>query len=290
MPLITLQEALSQAVGERYAVGSFNVTNHDFVEAVMAAAEERNVPVIISVAEVHLRYLNLEHFIPYVKQRISHSPVPAVLHLDHGTKKETLVQALHYGFSSLMFDGSMLSLEENTRQTREIVEMAHMAGVSVEAELGHVSGGEGNFEGGSRADTSLYTDPSQAEAFVRDTGVDALAVAIGTVHGPYLDEPDLDLARLEAIRERTAVPLVLHGGSGLSDRDFREAIARGINKVNFYTDSALKAVEAVQERLRQSSALTYPDLAGAARSEIRANTLRQIELFGTKPLPGPGEE
>ncbi len=284
MPLMTLRDVLEPAVPQRYAVGSFNVTNHDFVEGVLAAAEETGTPVILSVAEVHFRYLDLGRFVPYLKQRIAQSPVPVVLHLDHGTKKETLVKAIHWGFSSVMFDGSTLEWDDNIAQTRELADLAHMAGVSIEAELGHVAGGEGDFEGGSEVDTGRYTDPEQAAEFVHLTGVDALAVAVGTVHGPYRQTPELDLPRLAAIRQNTTVPLVLHGGSGLTEADFQAAIARGINKVNFYTENALLAVEAVKEALAAGRPMTYPDLTAVGRGAITANTKRQIAVFGTQPM------
>ncbi len=284
MPLVTLRDVLEPAVPQRYAVGSFNVTNHDFVEGVLAAAEEEGTPVILSVAEVHFRYLDLERFVPYLHQRIALSPVPVVLHLDHGTKKETLVKAMHWGFSSVMFDGSTLEWADNVAQTRELADLAHMAGISIEAELGHVAGGEGDFEGGSEVDIGKYTDPAQAAEFVELTQVDALAVAVGTVHGPYRQTPELDLHRLEAIRQNTSVPLVLHGGSGLTAADFQAAVARGINKVNFYTENALVAVDAVKEALAQGRPMTYPDVTAVGRKAITVNTKRQISVFGTKPM------
>ena len=284
MPLVTLNDVLEPAVPRRCAVGSFNVTNHDFVEAVLDAAEESNAPVILSIAEVHFRYLDLPRFVPYVLQRIAQSPVPVVLHLDHGTKKDTLLKAIHWGFSSLMFDGSTLEWDENIAQTKELADLAHMAGVSMEAELGHVGGGEGNFEGGSDVDTGKYTDPDQAAEFVQLTGVDALAVAIGTVHGPYRQTPELDLPRLDAIRQRTSVPLVLHGGSGLTDQDFRNAVERGINKVNFYTENTLLAVDAVKEALAAGKPMTYPDVTNYARRAITVSTKKQIAVFGSAAL------
>jgi two-component system response regulator AtoC len=209
MSLVSLKSILEPGVDKYYAVGAFNVTNHLLFESVLKAAESKNKPVIISIAEVHFKYLDLDNFIPYIKDRINLSQVPVVLHLDHGLSFETVMKAIHWGFSSVMIDASSLSLEENIKLTKKVVEAAHSADVSVEAELGHVAGGEGDIKNGTEVDKNTYTKVEDANYFVQETGIDALAVAVGTVHGLYKGKPDLDLKRLAKIRDELEIPLVL---------------------------------------------------------------------------------
>ncbi len=285
MALVNLKEVLISAAENKYAVGSFNVTNHLLLEAVLKAAEEKNSPVIISVAEVHFKYLDLENFIPYLKNRIGASKVPVVLNLDHGLSFQTVMRAIHWGFSSVMIDASSLPLEENISLTKKVVEAAHAAGVSVEAELGHVAGGEGNIKDGTEVDKNTYTKVKDANYFVTETGIDALAVAVGTVHGLYKGEPELDLERLANIRKELEIPLVLHGGSGLTDQDFTNAINNGINKINFYTGNSLLGVEAIKNHLDKEKGITsLPDLTNSAFEEIKDNVKKYIGLFANNKL------
>lgn len=281
MALVTLKEILRGSVQGRYAVGSFNVANHGMVEAILAASEELGTPVILSIAEVHFRYLDLDKFVSYALHRIEEVSTPVALHLDHGLSMETIKRGLDLGFSSVMIDASQQPYEENVRITRSVVELAKPYGVSVEAELGFVGGGEGNLVEGSVANPSDFTDPELVADFVEKTGVDALAVAIGTVHGPYKGQPALDLELLREIRGRTTIPLVLHGGSGLSDQDFRNVVANGINKVNFYTHFSLAAAAKVAELIKGGKPLGYPDLTTAAEQEIKSIVAHQIGVFGT---------
>ncbi|NMB21685.1 MAG: class II fructose-bisphosphate aldolase [Firmicutes bacterium] len=281
MAIVSLREVLQDAMVKRYAVGSFNAADHSMAEAILEVSEERNVPVILSVAEVHFRYLNLERFIPYLRQRIETMATPVVLHLDHGLSLDTIVRGLDLGFSSVMIDASSLPYEENVALTSKVVELARGFGASVEAELGHVGGGEGNLTDGTEADPSMFTDPKQAAAFVRATGVDALAVAIGTVHGPYKGDPQLDLDLLKEIRSLVDVPLVLHGGSGLSRGHFQSAIANGITKINYFTEGSLAAVEEVRRVLATGTPIGYPDLIGVAKRRVKEIISEQIEIFGT---------
>lgn len=281
MPLVSARYVLDKAKENGFAVGSFNVANHQFVEGILGAAEELQVPVILSVAEVHFRYLDLTRFISYVHDRIRLSPVPVVLHLDHGTKISTIIKAIHLGFSSVMFDGSSLGYGDNVENTRRVVDIASAAGVSVEAELGSVLGGEGNLSDGTSADPSGFTNPEEAKAFVAETGVDSLAIAIGTVHGPYKGKPQLDVERLREIRRIVDIPLVLHGGSGLSDDDFRTVIASGISKVNFFTENSQTALASVKALLAENTALGFPDITLAAQKSISEKTKHQIAVFGT---------
>lgn len=284
---MSLEEVLKPAVRERWAVGAFNIASHDMAEGVVQAAEAAGLPVIVNVAEVHFPVLEMEEFIHYLRGRMSRSPVPLVLHLDHGHSFSGIMQAIHYGFSSVMLDASKLSYADNAAQTREIVRIAHAAGVSVEAELGHVGGLEGDRRAAQAVDETAFTDPEEAERFVAETGVDALAVAVGTVHGIYQGEPQLDFRRIAALRERLTVPLVLHGGTGLSAGDFRQAVAAGINKINYYTGLYGPAVQAVQRALEAE--VGYPELctlSQAARAAVKHAVAEQIEVFGTRPLTG----
>lgn len=285
MPLLTLKEALQFSVDQRYAVGAFNIANYVMAEGVIRAAEEKGLPVIINIAEVHFQILDMDNFMHYLLDRVHRSPAPMVIHLDHGYTYENIIKAIHYGFTSVMFDGSKLPYKENVARTREIVRIAHAAGVSVEAELGHVAGLEGEPGRANEADTSVFTEPEEAERFVKETEIDALAVSIGTVHGVYKDEPRLDFARLKEIRKRVDIPLVLHGGTGLSREDFRKVIASGINKINFFTGNSVSAVEAVRKELSDKERyIDLPELILIAQRKVKEVTMEQMEIFGTRPL------
>lgn len=192
MPLISLADGLAHARQHRYALGAFNVLDTHFLRALFAAAKQERSPFIINIAEVHFKYVSLESLVEAVKYEAARHAIPVVLNLDHGLHFDAVVRALRLGFSSVMFDGSTLSYEENIRQTREVVKMCHAVGVSVEAELGAVGGDEGGALYG-HADEAYFTDPQLAREFVDSTGIDALAVAIGNAHGKYKGEPKLDL-------------------------------------------------------------------------------------------------
>lgn len=230
--LVNLNEVLFDAQKNHYGVGLFNTTDTDMLQAVIEAAEELRSPVIIGTAEVLLPYGELSLISPSIVAAAKKASVPVVVHYDHGLTFERCIEALKLGFSSVMFDGSADSVEENLRATAEMVRIAHAMGATVEGEIGHVG----------QADTSdnevedMYTTPEEAKAFVEATGVDALAIAIGTAHGAYKTKPRLDIGRLQQIRSVLDTPLVLHGGSGLSDDDFRSTIKNGIAKVNIFTD------------------------------------------------------
>mgnify|MGYP000851229548 CR=1 FL=1 len=284
MPIVTLRDILPLAQTKGCAVGSFNAADVSMADAILDTCVQENVPVILSLAEVHYRYFDLADFLTYLRAKAAKLPIPVVLHLDHGTSLGVIRQGLELGFSSVMIDGSALPYEENVALTKAAVKEAACFGASVEAELGHVAGGEGNLVEGTAANPADFTDPEQAARFVAETGVDALAVAIGTVHGPYQGKPHLELELLAKIRAAVSVPLVLHGGSGLSPDDFHQAIARGIAKVNFFTENSLAAVQAIQELLAQGRPVGYPDLITAAQARVREVVARQIEIFGTRKM------
>ena len=284
MALVTLKEVLKKAVPEKYAVGSFNAADHSVAEAILEVSENLGLPVILGVAEAHFRYVHLESFVPFLRKRIEGLRTPVVLHLDHGLSLDSIRRGLDVGFSSVMIDASSLPYEENASLTRQVVELAQKYGASVEAELGHVAGGEGDLTDGTEPDPNVYTDPEQASSFVEDTGVHALAVAIGTVHGPYKGTPHLDLDLLAEIRSKVEISLVLHGGSGLSKDDFQNAIAKGINKINFFTECSLEAVQAARAVLATGTPMSYPDLIATTKSRVREVVAKQIQIFGTRPL------
>ena len=215
-------------------MGMFDVHHSDMAEAVLEAAEERKAPVILALAEVHaVQPGQLTAVGSMLVRAAERAGVPVAVHLDHAVSVETAVRAMELGFSSVMYDGSALSLEENLENTAKTVRLAGAFGASVEAELGHVGGEEGNSDGSGG---SVYTKPEDAAYFAEMTGADALAVSIGTVHGRYREKPNLNIPLLEEIHRRVSIPLVLHGGSGLSDQDFKDCIAGGISKINIYTE------------------------------------------------------
>jgi fructose-bisphosphate aldolase class II len=278
MALLNLKEILTDAMKGRYAVGMFDVVNSESLKAIINGAEECNSPVIIALAEVHLQYAPIELFAPLMVDAAKRSSVPVAVHLDHGLSFDTIIKVMNFGFTSVMFDGSTLDYEDNVSRTKEIVKIAKVLGISVEAELGHVggseAGGEDNFE-------EFFTDPQLAYDFVEKTDIDALAVAIGTVHGEYVKKPCLDLNRLSEIQKKVNVPLVLHGGSGLSDQDFQDCIARGIRKINIFTDMSRAAVEGVKSFLDQNNKAHCFDISEVSEKKMKEVVVQKINLFGS---------
>lgn len=273
--LANLNDVLKKAQKDHYAVGLFNTTDSDMLQAAIEAAEEMESPIIIGTAEILLPYGELKLIAPSVIAAADRASVPVVVHYDHGLTFERCMEALQHGFTSIMFDGSAGDVSRNLEDTAEIVRIAHAMGVSVEGEIGHV--GQADTNDGAVSD--MYTSPEEAVEFVKATGVDALAVAIGTAHGVYKTRPCLDIERLKAIRAALDTPLVLHGGSGLSDDDFRNTIAAGIAKVNIFTDLCVAGNNAMQHSLSQG--LGYLDVRNAKVDEIRKVVREKIELFGS---------
>ncbi|TCP91241.1 fructose-bisphosphate aldolase [Cricetibacter osteomyelitidis] len=246
MSLINLADMLAVANQHKFAVGAFNAIDSNFIDAVFTAAQQNQSPVIVNMAEVHLPYIDMYSASEYIKKKAALANVPVCLNLDHGLTMPTIEKAIECGFSSIMFDGSHLSYEENITQTRKVAELCHQYGISVEGELGAVGGDEGGALE-SLADQALYTKVEQAKEFVGETGIDALAVAIGNTHGKYKGEPKLDFERLQQIHQAVDVPLVLHGGSGISAADFRKTIALGICKINFFTGMSQAALQSLEK-------------------------------------------
>lgn len=273
--LVNLNDVLIKAKQGKYAVGLFNTTDTDMLEAVISAAEELHSPVIIGTAEVLLPYGELSLIAPSVISAAKRASVPVVVHYDHGLTFGRCMEALKLGFSSVMFDGSASDYDQNLADTAEIVKIAHSMGATVEGEIGHV--GQADTDDGAVAD--LYTKPEEALKYSEKTGVDALAVAIGTAHGAYKSKPKLDIDRLRDINRTVGTPLVLHGGSGLSDDDFRNCIASGISKVNIFTDLCLAGSAAMKEGLEKG--LSYLDIRSLKVEKIRAEVMKKMKLFGS---------
>lgn len=271
--LVNLNDVLLDAQKNHYAVGLFNTIDTDMLEGVISAAEELRSPVIIGTAEVLLPYGELKLIAPSLIAAAKRATVPVVVHYDHGLTFERCMEALSLGFSSIMFDGSAGDEAENLKNTAEMVKIAHAMGATVEGEIGHV----GNADVGDNKTDEMYTTPEEAVAFVKATGVDALAVAIGTAHGAYKTKPKLDIKRLEEIRAALDTPLVLHGGSGLSDEDFRNTIAGGVAKVNIFTDLCVAGADAVQK----ADTSAYLELRNKKVAAIREATKRKMLLFGS---------
>lgn len=274
--LVNLNGVLKKAQEQHYAVGLFNTIDTDMLEAAISAAEELRSPIIIGTAEVLLPYGELKLIAPSVLEAARRATVPVVVHYDHGLTYERCVEALQLGFSSIMFDGSAGDSKRNVESTREIVKLAHAMGATVEGEIGHV--GQADTEDNAVSDQ--YTTPEDAAAFVEATGVDALAVAIGTAHGAYKTRPCLDLERLRQIRERIDTPLVLHGGSGLSDQDFANTIRDGIAKVNIFTDLCTAGKHAMEAAISRGE--DYLAIRQARVAAIREAVNTKIRLFGSE--------
>lgn len=271
--LVTLKEILKTAEERQIAVGSFNTPNMTSIKAVIGSAEELGQPVIIMHAQVHeeMGLCKMEEIVPVMLMFAERAKVPVCVHLDHGTDLEYVKKGLKLGFTSVMYDGSVLSAEENTANTLVAVESAKQTGASVEAEIGSM----GAREGGEGSDTSIYTDPAAAVKFVADTGIDALACAFGTSHGFYRDKPKLDFERLSKIHSLIDVPIVMHGGSGVSEEDYREVIKRGVRKVNYYTYMAKAGGDAISNKTYSQ----FHDALKDAEKAMRDNVKNAISVF-----------
>lgn len=273
--LVNLNEVLKKAQKEKYAVGLFNTTDTDMLQAVIEAAEESNSPVILGTAEVLLPYGELKLIAPSVIAAAKRASVPVVVHYDHGLTFERCLEALQLGFSSVMFDGSAKPYGQNIEETKEIVKIAHAFGASVEGEIGHV----GEAAQGDESLENMYTTVAEAKEYLENTGVDALAVAIGSAHGVYKKKPKLNIERLKEIADAVSVPLVLHGGSGLSDDDFKNTIREGIAKVNIFTDLCLAGERAMKDGAEKK--LGYLETRNLKVENIKEAVKHKMSLFGS---------
>lgn len=288
--LVTLKEILDQAKKEKYGVGAFNTPNLEAVKAVIEAAEEVNSPVILQHAEVHDELIPIEEIGPVMLDYARRASVPVAVHLDHGVSFEMCIKAIRQGFTSIMYDASSKPYEVNLAETKEIVRIAHAAGVSVEAELGHiftsaVGGGEGDNADSSEDYKDLndvYTDPALAKEFVETTEIDCLAIAFGTVHGMYVKKPKLDLNRIITIKEQIDVPFVMHGGSGVSEENYKIAIKNGICKINYFTYMSKAGGEAIKEYIANQTdeaPVFFDQLSSIAYESMKADVKKAIQIF-----------
>lgn len=279
MSLVTTKELLLDAQKNGYAVGAFNVENMEMVQAVVAAAQELESPVIMQTTPSTVKYADLAYFYVNAKVAAEMASVPVVMHLDHGNSFELAMRAYRTGYTSIMIDGSHESYEDNIKVSRAVADACHPGGVPVEAELGKVGGKEDDLDGG---EGDPYTDPQEAAEFVKRTGVDSLAVAIGTAHGVYKGEPKLDLDRLSEIRKVVDIPLVLHGTSGVPDETVKECVKRGICKVNYATDLRIAFSKGVKAVMAENPDVFDPKKYNAAgREEVKKYVMQKILVVGS---------
>ena len=284
MPLVNMKDMLIHAHQNRYAVGAFDLVSLDFLEGIMTAAEETRAPVILSLAESHFEYYDFELIMRATVAAAERACVPVAIHLDHGESLESVIAGIRLGCNGVMVDASHHPFAENARITKEVVEVAHAVGVPVEGELGYVPGVEGE-DAEKHPGEIRTTTPQEAARFVEETGVDFLAVSIGTVHGRMKGEPKLDFERLAEINESLGMPLVIHGGTGLSDDQFRRLVENGVAKINYYTALSDAAARVMRENAAQR-AQGYTALVKGVRRAIAAECRRMIRLWGGENRAG----
>lgn len=305
--LVTLKDILNLCEAGGCAAGSFNTPNLESIMAVIGAAEELNVPVIIQHAQAHEPIMPLDTIGPIMLELAKRAKVPVAVHMDHGETVEYVYRALEMGFTSVMYDGSTLPFEENAANTRLVVSLAKKTGASVEAEIGCMGRREtgAGSAGAGNDPEKIYTDPDQAKKFVEMTGIDALACSFGTTHGVYISEPKLDFSVVENVRKKAQIPVVMHGGSGVSREDFRTAISKGVRKVNYYTYMAIAGGETVADQFRmgcipvekngkkykycyslvesgKDTPIMYHDIVQWGTQAMKENCRKAMEIFSMK--------
>ena len=287
--LVSTDELLRDAEKYGYAVGAFNATNYESLVANIRAAEETGKGIILNHAEVHSPLITLEEIGPLMVEYAKKASVPVCVNLDHGTSIESCVQAIRLGFTSVMLDASGDSYEDNVRDTALVCRLAHSVGVTVEAELGHIFASDIGLAESTVRESSddfdaedVYTDPDTEADFVARTGVDSLAIAFGTAHGVYQTKPKLDLDRIRLVREKVNIPLVMHGGSGLTKEEYQTAIRNGIRKINYYTYTTLEAGRVIKEKLDKiapGDPVFFHELPLIAIETIKENVKGAIRIF-----------
>lgn len=278
--LVTGKELLLDAQKNKYAVGAFNINNMEIVQAIVSAAEELDSPVIIQASQGGLKYAGVEYIAALGKLAGRNSRVPIALHLDHGTDFDQVMQCIRHGFTSVMIDGSRFPLEENIAFTKRVVEIAHAVGVTVEAELGKIGGTEDHITVSEKDAT--FTDPEEARRFAEETGVDYLAIAVGTAHGVYKGEPKLDYDRISEIRKVVDIPLVLHGSSGVPTESLQKAIPLGICKINIDTDIRAAFANAVGDFVRANPDEIDPrKILSPATAAMKEKIMEKMHIFGS---------
>lgn len=280
MPLVSMNEFLPIAKAKKFAVGQFNMNNLEFAQAIAQAAKEEQSPFIFGVSEGALRYMGMEYTVAMARAAAKTAGVPVALHLDHGSSFEVAMQCIRGGFSSVMFDGSHYPFEENVRLTKEIVKAAHAMGVSVEGELGTIGGVEDDLVVDEAE--AMLAKPEEAIRYYEETGVDCLAIAVGTAHGMYKGEVHIRFDIIEEVANNIPVPIVLHGGSGVPDDMIRKAIASGVGKINVNTENQVACTQAVREVLSKDDKVIDPrKYLGPARDAMVEVVRSKMQLFGS---------
>ena len=281
MPLVSMKEMMIQGKEQGYAIGQFNLNNLEYTQAILQAAEEEKSPVILGVSEGAARYMGgFKTVVMMVKGLMEDygTTVPVAIHLDHGSSFEKCKEAIEAGFTSVMIDASSKPLEENIEITKKVVDFAQQHNVSVEAELGVVGGQEDDII----ADGVIYADPAECRELVEKTGIDCLAPALGSVHGPYKGEPNLGFEEMEEISKQGDIPLVLHGGTGIPTKDIKRAISLGTSKINVNTENQIQGTKAVREILNEDSEVYDPrKFLGPMREAIKATVIDKMREFGS---------
>jgi fructose-bisphosphate aldolase class II len=281
MSLSNVATLLSDAKINKYGIGAFNIADSTMIEPVIEAAESEKAPIIIQFYEAHFKFYDIAKVIPYCVRCAELAKVPVAVHMDHISKIETILEGLRYGCTGAMIDYSLRPYAENIAISKQIVSLCRPLGVTVESELGIMSGVAGAISDGP-IDSKNFTKPEEAIDFVNKTNVDSLAVAIGTVHGAYKGSPQLDFSRLAAIRNAVDCFLVLHGGSGLTDHDFQKVIETGINKINIYTQMSEASVHAISRKIQsEPQSISFPDVLGSAREAIYDTVVHLLKVFGS---------
>lgn len=283
MSLVSMKEMLEKGKENGYAVGQFNINNLEYIQAILQAAEEEKSPVILGVSEGAGKYMGGFKVVVAMVESLMEAystTVPVAIHLDHGSSFEACAQAIQAGFKSVMIDGSHLPLEENIALTKKVVELAHINSVSVEAELGRIGGEEDDLVVDDAE--AMYAIPAECEKLVNETDVDCFAPALGSVHGPYIGEPNLGFDRMEEVMNLTDIPLVLHGGTGIPTKDIKRAISLGTAKINVNTENQMVQAEKVREILQEQPGLYDPrKYLGPSRDVIKTNVIGKMREFGS---------
>lgn len=280
MPLVNMRDMLEHAYHNGYAVGGFDLVSLDFLEAIMAAGEAQRSPLILSLAESHFEYYDFELAMAAAEQAAKRSSIPVAIHLDHGASFESAVKAINLGCNGVMVDASQQDFAGNVAMTKKIVDMAHACGVPVEGELGYVAGVEGE-DAEKHPGEVIYTSVEEAKAYVAQTNVDLLAVSVGTVHGRMKGEPVLDFDRLQQINEALSIPLVIHGGTGLSDEQFKRLIENGVAKINYYTALSDAAGKRIRDNIATDDCCGYTGIVKGIQDAMRAEIERCMVNWGS---------
>lgn len=277
--LVSLNEIMEIAEAKNYGVAAFTVPTFENIVSAINVAEKYNLPIILQHAEVHESIISIDKLGPTLVNLAERSSVPICVQIDHGQSFEFIKKGLELGFTSVMYDGSTLPYEENIKNTKKVVEMAAEYGANVEAELGIMAGEEGSDASDMKVNSDLFTDPDLAVDFVEKTGIDVLAAVFGTAHGFYQSKPNLDFQRIKAIREKTGIPVVMHGGSGLSVKEYQRAIENGVRKINYYSYSAKTAIDATKELIEKENPQLFDELVVTAIDAIEKDYEKVMKIF-----------